>query len=103
MIVINPTSEEIVADVTDETPDKEILEESSFYVEKETGYIYEVKLFNDYAMLRPATPEASANIFRVNIVEFAHCYCEYLGNPQAIRDYLWGEEIPEQIVIDRKK
>ncbi len=102
MIVTNP-NEEIVADVsTVEDEHREYESESSFYVERQTGYIYEVKLFPEYALVRPATPEASANVMRTDIIQFAHEFTEYLGDPQAIRDYLWGAETPENIVIDRK-
>jgi hypothetical protein len=104
MIVTNPEFEEIIADVKRQYEDNSQEDpESSFYVERSTGYIYEVKLFPEYAIIRPATPEASANIMREDLVKFAQAFTEYLGDHQAIRDYLWGAGSPENIVIDRKK
>ena len=76
--------------------------ESSFYVERATGFIYEAKLFADFVVIRPATPEASANIMRIPLIDFAHTFTDYLGDHDVIRRYLWGDNTPENIVVDKK-
>lgn len=86
----------------EEVEDSDFKNESQFYTEKSTGFIYEVKLFPDFAMIRPATPEALANISKISLVQLVHEFTEYLGEAQAIREYLWGSGTPENIVVDKK-
>lgn len=66
--------------------------ESLFYVEKRTRFIYEVKLFPEFALIRPAHPDFSANVERIPLTDFAVGFDEYWGDSQAIRNFLWGDD-----------
>lgn len=75
--------------------------ESQFYVERESRLIYEVKFFPEFALIRPAHPDCTAAVERLSLVAFANNFEEYGGNPQDIRDYLWGAEIGDVNVEKR--
>lgn len=102
MTVIGPNEEEVLAQVKrtyeDDTEDEP---ESSFYVERETSLIYEVRFFPEFALVRPAHPEYLSVLERMSLMEFANKFDEYYGDPQAIHDFMWGRGI-HSIEITRK-
>lgn len=77
-------------------------DESSFWVERATNLIYEVRLFPDFALLRPAHPDETSNLERMSLVTFASKFDEYFGDVQTIKDFMWGAEI-DSIEITRIK
>lgn len=91
MIAIGPNEKEVTAEVKREFEQDE--DESSFYVERTTSLIYEVRLFPDFALIRPAHPEYLSALERMDIIKFAQSFDEYLGDPQEIRDFMWGNGI----------
>lgn len=75
--------------------------ESHFYVEKSTRYIYEVKFFPEFALVRPAHPDFSAAVNRMSLVNFVGEFEEYLGDAQAIKNFLWGADL-EGVSVEKK-
>lgn len=75
--------------------------ESTFYVERSSRFIYEVRFFSDYALVRPAHPDFTTTVQRMNLIEFSEAFEEYFGDPQDIRDYLWGSEV-EGVAITKR-
>lgn len=75
--------------------------ESTFYVEKNTRFIYEVKFFPEFALVRPAHPDFAAAVERMPLVTFANNFEEYFGDAQAIRDYLWGADV-DGVQVEKK-
>lgn len=76
-------------------------DESTFYVEKETRYIYAVRFFPEFALVRPVHPDFYSNVDRVPLVAFASNFEEYFGDSQAIRDYLWGADV-DSVQVEKK-
>jgi hypothetical protein len=58
------------------------------YVETQTNLIHEVQLFEDFALVRPASPNLYLAIRKLPLLEFSKEFHEYLGDCQAVRDYL---------------
>jgi hypothetical protein len=58
------------------------------YVETATNLIHEVQLFDDFVLVRPASPNLYLAIRKLPILEFSKEFHEYLGDCQAVRDYL---------------
>lgn len=94
----NPTPEEQYVKREYEDDDEP---ESLFYVEKATGFIYEVKLFADFALVRPAAPDYASAVQKISLLDFSKHFDEYLGNYKTIRDFLWGHDM-ESIGVEKK-
>lgn len=62
--------------------------EYDFYVENETSLIYEVKLFDGFALARPANPWFYLAIRKIDLKTFATEFEPYCGNPDTIRESL---------------
>ena len=75
--------------------------EGSFYVEKASRLIYEVRFFPDFALVRPAHPHFSASLERLDLMTFANNFDEFLGDPQVLKDFMWGADI-DSMVIEKK-
>ena len=54
------------------------------YVERASGFIFEVKLFEEFVMLRPATPGFERQVSRLSHGEFADRFDELLADPSPI-------------------
>lgn len=75
--------------------------ESCFYVERANRFIYEVKFFPEFALVRPAHPDYTSAVQRVPLINFVKEFEEYQGDVQMIRDYLWGAEV-EGVIVEKK-
>ena len=96
---LNTNVEEVQPEVKRDYEEDDI--ESMFYVEKSSRLIYEVKLFPEFALVRPAHPDFSSAVERVDLIKFAGLFDEYLGDMQAIRDFLWGADV-ESLGVEKK-
>lgn len=88
MIVTGPEESEVTVSMRREYEQDE--PDSCFYVEKISNLIYEVKLFEDYALIRPAHPEFSMNLERMDLLQFSKEFEEFTGDSQKIHEFLWG-------------
>ena len=100
MIVTNPKTREERIEVTREY-EEDNEPEGTFYVEKETRLLYEVRFFPEHALVRPAHPDFMSNLEKMDLITFAHKFEEFLGEQQAVRDFLWGPTT-SSIEIKRK-
>lgn len=60
------------------------------YVQKDTGLIFEVKFFDDFALVRPATPLFYTAIKKMSLEEFSDQFEEFSGDQETARLYLRG-------------
>lgn len=72
--------------------------EYDFYVETSTKLIYEVKLFDRFAFVRPANPWFYTAIRKVDIKEFEEEFEQYLGDPDQMRQVV--NELGETLTIN---
>ena len=72
-----------------------------FYVETATNLIYDVRLFPECALIRPAHPDFSSLLERISLQEFASKFEEFMGDPKVIQNFMWGAEI-DSIEIEKK-
>ena len=67
-----------------------------FYTEKSTALIYEARLFDGFALIRPAIPAFYLALRKISLTDFVREFEEYAGDSASIRSFLWGD--PEAIV-----
>lgn len=60
----------------------------NLYTEKATSLIYEVQLFEDYALVKQATPGEENNLRQISLEEFGRDFDEFWGDPQQVFDFL---------------
>lgn len=60
------------------------------FVQKDTGLIFEVKFFDDFVLVRPATPLFYTAIKKMSLDEFGKEFEEFLGDVEEARLYLRG-------------
>lgn len=89
---LGPNEREIKVEVKREYED-DGEPESSFYVERATCLIYEVRFFPEFALVRPAHPEFLGNLQRMDLMAFAEQFEEFYGDSQPIKDFMWGGSI----------
>ena len=78
--------------------------ESNFYVEKGTGMIYEVKLFEDFAMIRgPILPEIVLPVTRLDLGTFTELFEEYCGDIKELRMVAFGARASHILIEKTKK
>lgn len=58
------------------------------YVETASNLIHEVQFFPEFVLVRPASPNLYLTIRKVSLLDFSKEFHEYLGDPQAVRDFL---------------
>lgn len=96
MIDINPqpSSKSAVAarEYDQDEPD------SSFYVEKTTNFVYEVKLFPEFAMIRLAMPDYQPPVQRIDILVLSELFNEYCGDVKELRSMLFGSTASNMLV-----
>lgn len=68
--------------------------DSVFYVHRESRVIWEVQLFPDFALIRPAVSDSSSLISQIDLVSFARDFEEFLGDPAVVKKFLWGAHEP---------
>lgn len=59
-----------------------------YYTEISTNLIYEVKLFDTFAFLRPATPTFHAAVNRMDLEQFNKEFREFYGDHEGVREFL---------------
>lgn len=84
---------EIMAEGWEDEPSTEFEEDDSdlfhdIYVETSTSLIYEVQMFSDFCLVRPASPQMYAGIRKLSMVQFSKEFHEYCGDHEAVRNYL---------------
>lgn len=85
-------------------PEAEDFEETAdllpdLYVEKKTHFIYEVKFFDSFVIVRPATPSFYLAIRKLSHVDFSKEFEEFGGDQDVARAFIKGEE-PAFIIED---
>lgn len=83
---LNTQTENNVTDDEYEEQQEEIL----FYREKTTDYLYEVKLFQDFALIRLIMPDTDTPAGRLDLVSFAEQYEPFCGNVGELKGILYG-------------
>lgn len=71
-----------------------------FYVETDTSLIYEVKFFDDFVLVRPASPQFYLALRKMSISEFSRDFHEFCGDHQEVRDCLEGAEPEIYATVD---
>ncbi len=61
-----------------------------FFVEESTNLIYEAKFFDDFVIVRPASPAFATAIRKLDHNEFAREFKEFWGDPDPVRVFLYG-------------
>lgn len=61
------------------------------YVEIATNFLYEVKFFDTFALIRPATPAFYLAIRKINHLDFSRLFTEFTGDRDAARAFIKGE------------
>lgn len=72
------------------------------YTSRDSGIIVEVKFFDDFAMVRPATPGFERSLRRVSLMEFLDKYDDLMCDPRPIEAMLKGEKMEDAIEAERK-
>lgn len=72
--------------------------EYDFYVENTTRLVYEVKIFDGFALARPANPWFYTEIRKIELGEFAKDFESYCGDPDLMRKVVL--EMGETMVIN---
>lgn len=57
------------------------------YVDKKSQLIYDTQLFDDYALVRPASPALYQFIEKISLSEFADRFEEFCGNSDEVRAF----------------
>jgi hypothetical protein len=84
MVILLPETQLTEEDVTDELlPD--------IYVENSTTLLYEVKFFENFVIVRPATPTYYLAIRKLSHHEFASEFSEFFGDKEYVRDAIRGQ------------
>lgn len=60
----------------------------TYYVERDTDFIYECQVFDSYALIRPATPAFYGMIRKLARDDFDRYFEETLMSDQEVKDYL---------------
>lgn len=74
--------------------------ESSFYREKETNLLYEVKLFPDFALIRLIMPEIQVPVHRIDILTFSELFEEFHGDTKELRSIMFGAS-PSNFLVSK--
>ena len=73
-----------------------------FYTERSTYLIYEVKLFDNYVIARPATPGFEQLLRKLSWNDFLTEFEEYQGDPYDLQAFLEGEA-PDVLIVTPSK
>lgn len=65
-------------------------DDSVLYVEVETRIIFEAKLFPDFVLVRPVSPQLYHQIRKVTMLDFGKEFEDFLGDHKAVRGFLNG-------------
>lgn len=64
----------------------------SIYVNRNTGLLCEVQLYETFVLIRPLDPAECRDIQKMGHGEFDKTYLEYSGNQEDVYDYLAGRD-----------
>jgi hypothetical protein len=70
--------------------DEEYQPDTSFYVEKDTRFIYEVQFFPKFVLIKPASPAFGEALRQLTSAEFAEEFEEFWGDQRQVREILRG-------------
>lgn len=68
-----------------------------YYVNKNSRTLYEVKLFETFALVKPILPGSYGAISKLSITDFADHFEEYAGDSEELRWFLGSTEEVIQI------
>lgn len=74
--------------------------ESLFYMEKATSLLYEVRLFEDFALIRLLMPEISVPTNRIDMQTFCELFEEFNGDKKELRSIMFGSK-PSYILVSK--
>ena len=74
----------------------------TFYVEKETGFIYEAKMFGDFALIRLVMPDHQPPVAKIDLIDLAHQFDEFCGDVKELRSLMFGSTA-SFIQVEKKK
>jgi hypothetical protein len=69
------------------------------YVERQTSLLYEVKFFDGFVLVRPASPAFYLALRKLSHNEFADMFDEFYGDHEDVREAIRG--MTPDIVIER--
>lgn len=76
--------------------------DSSFYTEKQTSLLYEVKLFSDHALVRLIMPEIQVPVHRIDILTFSELFEEFNGSAKELRRIMFGAA-PSRFLVEKNE
>jgi hypothetical protein len=83
--VMADDSYEIEEDEEEEQEDEIFYE---IYTEVATNMLYEVQMFSDFVLVRPASPSLYTAIRKLSVIDFSKEFREYYGDAEAVRETL---------------
>lgn len=69
------------------------------YVERDTSLLYEVKFFQDFVLVRPASPAFYLALRKMSHNDFARDFDDFNGDHQEVKEALSG--MSPDIIIER--
>jgi hypothetical protein len=75
-------------------------EEFLLYTAKTSKFIFVVKLFDDFAMIRSASPEHYGEVHKLDLMTFTKEFEEYCGDHDIIYEGLFGDEDKELSLLE---
>lgn len=64
----------------------------TLYRDKNTNLIHEVKLFEDFALVRPLNPSLRREMQKVDLMTLVKYFEEYAGDHTSVYNYLEGAD-----------
>lgn len=72
------------------------------YVERDSGMIFEAKFFEDYALVRPATPSLYHHIKKVGLSRIKEAFDEFCGSRDIVLQHIATGE-PTELYQETKR
>lgn len=70
------------------------------YVDKKHRVLHEVRLFDDFALVRVATPGFQSDLMKIPTGQFSTEFEEYLGDVEYVRALMYGMEDKYPLVLN---
>lgn len=86
--------------LTNETEEEQDDLFPDIYVEKSSKVLFEVKFFDGFCLVRPATPMFYTAIRKISLDDFTSNFEEFLGDLEEVRDALRG--MTPELIVDFK-
>lgn len=90
---------DIDPEVDAEVDEDDVLELPDLYTEIETSLIHEVRLYQNFVFVRPATPELYLAIRKLSYPEFARAFRPFYGDKDSVRQMMWGA--PPDFIVEK--